>query len=234
MCISPRSRSASRQLGHRQRIGLYASQQRRADPSKSCSLASSWRFMGVGFGEAPAGSTAWPIYGTQRNPLFSITAINGVPADPSQGWIMASDGITLGLTAANTASFNPAGFEQLKSSPLGFNRGSAAVVARPTVARQAPPSPPPGPFSGTVLVDSGVSYAMMALDSGATRPPTISCPYRPQDCTAPGYMIMVYLGNPNLPLIDQVSTGANGAASASPFAAAAPAFVNQQHDMAAF
>ncbi len=44
----------------------------------------------------------------------------------------------------------------------------------------------------------------------------------------------MYLGNPNLPLIYQVSTGANGAANASPFAAAAPAFVNQLHDTAAF
>jgi hypothetical protein len=147
---------------------LYASQQRCADSSQSRSLASSWRFMGVGFGEAPAGSTAWPINGTQRNPLFNITAINGVPADPSQGWIMASDGITVGLTAANTASFNPAGLEQLQSSADDFNRGSAAVVAGPTVAGQAPPSPPPGPFSGTVLVDGRVSYAMMVLDSGAT------------------------------------------------------------------
>lgn len=140
----------------------------------------------------------------------------------------------MGLTAANTASFNPAGLEQLNSSADGFNRGSAAVFASPTVAGQAPPSPPPGPFSGTVLVDSGVSYAMMVLDHGATRPPTIHCPYGPQDCTAAGYTITVYLGNPNLPLIYQVSTEANGAASASPFAVAAPDFVNQLHDTAAF
>jgi hypothetical protein len=146
---------------------------------------------------------------------------------------MASDGITVGLTPANTASFNPAGLEPLSTSPDGFNRGSAAVFASPTVPGQAPPSPPPGPFSGTVLVDSGVSYAMMVLDTGAPRPNTVTCPYGPKDCTAPGYTITVYLGNPAAPLMYQVITEVNGP-SASPFVAAAPDFVNQLSDTAAF
>lgn len=213
---------------------LYASQQSCADLTQSCTLASSWRFMGVGFGEVGAGNTAWPITGTQRNPLFNITAINGLSANPTQGWIMASDGITVGLTPANTASFNPAGLEVLNPSVDGFGRGSAAVFASPTVAGQAPPSPPPGPFSGTVLVDSGVSYAMMALVDGTQRPDTIACPYGPKDCTAAGYTITVYLGNPADPLIYQVITGDNGDISASPFAAAAPDFVNQLYDTSAF
>ncbi|MFO0017898.1 MAG: hypothetical protein ACK52U_15250 [Synechococcaceae cyanobacterium] len=213
---------------------LDASQQRCADPSQSCTLASSWRFIGVGFGEVGAGNTAWPINGTQRNPLFNITAINGVSANPTQGWIMASDGITVGLTPANTASFNPAGLEPLSTSPDGFNRGSAAVFASPTVPGQAPPSLPPVPFSGTVLVDSGVSYAMMVLSPGAPRPNTVTCPYGPHDCTDSGYTITVYLGNPAAPLLYQVITGANGTISASPFDAAAPDFVNQLSDSAAF
>ena len=212
---------------------LYANQQSCADPGQPCSLASSLRFMGVGFGEPPGGTTAWPITSTQRNPLFNITAINGVPANPSQGWIMASNGITVGLTPANTAGFNPAGLEQLSSTSDGFNRGAAAVFASPTVPGQLPPGPPPGPFSGTVLVDSGVSYAMMVLDPGAPRPNTTSCPYGPQDCTAANYTITVYLGNPGAPLMYQVITETSST-SAAPFVAAAPDFVNQLEDTAAF
>lgn len=216
---------------------LFATQQRCADPGQACKLLSkheSWRFMGVGFGEPPTGTTAWPLNETQRNPLFNITAINGVPAQPTQGWIMGSDGITVGLTAANTAGFSPAGLEQLGGTPGNFNRATAAVFASPTVGGQAPPSPSPSLFSGTVLVDSGVSYAMMVLDPGAAQPNTVTCPYGPNTCTGAGITITVYLGNPLDPLIYQVITGANGAISASPYEEAAPDFVNQLQDSAAF
>ena len=43
---------------------------------------------------------------------------NPWPASLSLGWIMASDGITLGLPQA----FNPDGLEALTTSPDGFNR----------------------------------------------------------------------------------------------------------------
>ena len=75
---------------------------------------------------------------------------------------------------------------------------------------------------------------MMVLDPGVPRPNTIHCPDGPKDCTAAGYTITAYLGNPAAPLIYQVITGADGTASASPFAAAAPAFVNQLEDTAPF
>jgi hypothetical protein len=214
---------------------LFATQQSCAIGNQ-CSLASSWRFMGVGFGEPPGGNTTWPINSTQRNPLFQITEINGVPAAPTKGWIMASDGITVGLTPANTGGFNPAGLEGLTSSSDGFNRGGAAVFASPTVAGQPPPSPPLGPFSGTVLVDSGVSYAMMVLDPGAPPPLTTTCNSYDgtKVCTDNGYTITVYLGNPSAPTMYQVITGTGGTASASPFDVAAPDFINQLSDTAAF
>ncbi len=213
---------------------LYATKQRCADESQTCSKKDSLRFMGVGFGEPPDGTTNWPISSTQRNPLFNISQINGQPASASQGWIMGSDGITVGLTAANILGFDPAGLQALTRSSDGFERGSAAVVASLTGSLPPAPTVINGQYSGTVLVDSGVQYAMMVLDPGVPRPNTIHCPDGPKDCTAAGYTITAYLGNPAAPLIYQVITGANGSTSASPFAAAAPAFVNQEEDTAAF
>lgn len=64
-----------------------------------------------------------------------------------------------------------------------------------------------GFYTGSVLVDSGVNYATMALEPGASRPSSSNCPDGPKDCTAAGYTITVYLGNPSTPLIYQVNTG---------------------------
>ncbi|MFN7900408.1 MAG: hypothetical protein ACK5N0_12230 [Synechococcaceae cyanobacterium] len=213
---------------------LYATKQRCADESQTCTKKDSLRFMGVGFGEPPGGKTNWPISSNQRNPLFNITKINGQPASPTQAWIMGGDGITVGLTPANILGFDPAGLEALTPSADGFERGSAAVVASLTGTAPPPPTVINGKYSGTVLVDSGVKYAMMVLEPGVSRPNTIHCPDGPKDCTAAGYTITAFLGNPAAPLIYQIITGPDGSTSASPFAAAAPEFVNQLEDTAPY
>ena len=204
---------------------LYATSQSCAQGS-SCSPVSSLKFMGVGFGQAAVGNTNWfQLDTTARNPLFNITAINGVPADPTHGWIMSSMGITVGLTDSNIQAFDPAGLEMLSTSADGFNRGSAAVVASAT----GDPLPPmPSAFTGTVLVDSGVRYAMLQLESGSTRPPTIACPGDASlSCTDAGTTLSIFLGNPAAPLVYQVITGTGGTPTAAPNSAAAPDFVNQ-------
>ena len=127
---------------------LYATSQSCAQGT-SCSLVSSLMFMGVGFGEPTTGNTNWfQLNTTQRNPLFNITAINGVSASPTKGWIMSRNGITVGLTPTNIQEFNPLGLESLSLNSTGFNRGTAAVVAS-TSGSILPPVPTT--FTGTVL-----------------------------------------------------------------------------------
>ena len=204
---------------------LYATSQGCA-VGASCPQVSSLMFMGVGFGQAAVGNTNWfQLNTTERNPLFNITAINGVPANPTSGWIMSSTGITVGLTDANIQAFDPAGLEILSTSADGFNRGNAAVVA--TASGGGTP-PAPSAFTGTVLVDSGVRYAMLQLETGSARPPTIPCPGDVSlVCTDAGTTLSIFLGNPAAPLVYQVISGVGGVPTAVPNNTAAPDFVNQ-------
>ena len=89
---------------------------------------------------------------------------------PRLDWIMASDGLTVGLTQTNTQTFYPDWLDAFITSPDGFNRGGATVVAPASAELVALPSLSNGHDDGTVLVHRGVSNAMLVLDPGATKP----------------------------------------------------------------
>ena len=139
--------------------------------------------------------------------------------------MMSSMGITVGLTPANIQAFNPAGLESLGTTAAGFNRGNAAVLASASVAGLPAV---PSAFNGTVLVDSGVRYAMVQLETGSSQPPTITCPGDASlACTDAVTTFFIFLGNPAAPLIYPVITGVGGATTDAPNSVAEPDFVNQ-------
>jgi len=183
----------------------------------------SWRFMGVGFGESAGGTTNWQTLTTNlRNPLFNITGIDGQAASPTKGWIMGSTGITVGLTAANTAAFGSSSLDTLTGTfSAGYARGRSSVSVNG------------GSFTaGTVLVDSGIQYAYL---QPAGSVPTVNgdpsnpyCDNSSFTCTAAGEVITVALGDPSAPALTySVTIGTGGVPSAAPNALATPAFIRQ-------
>jgi hypothetical protein len=188
-----------------------------------CTIPSSWRFMGVGFGESASSTTNWQTLNTiQRNPLFNITGIDGQAATPTLGWIMGSTGITVGLTATNTQPFASSSLDTLSgSTSTGWARGRSSVSVNG------------GTFTaGTVLVDSGIQYAYL---QPAGSVPTVNgdpsnpyCDNSSFTCTAAGQVITIALGDPSAPALTySVTIGTGGVPSAAPNALATPAFIRQ-------
>ena len=188
-----------------------------------CTIPSSWRFMGVGFGESASSTTNWQTLNTiQRNPLFNITGIDGQAATPTLGWIMSSTGITVGLTATNTQPFASSSLDTLTgSTSTGWARGRSSVSVNG------------GSFAtGTVLVDSGIQYAYL---QPAGSVPTVNgdpsnpyCDNSSFTCTAAGQVITIALGDPSAPAVTySVTIGTGGVPSAAPNALATPAFIRQ-------
>ena len=133
-------------------------------------------FFGIGFGREATSQSTTPG-GTvaaipANNPLLNITKVNGVavtastPQQPgasgvvgdyTSGYILSPAGLTLGLTAANTAPFPTLDLTwNDRTSASGFNSGYADW------------NPVPGTLTvngssgtGTVLTDSGVDYMLL-------------------------------------------------------------------------
>ena len=85
-----------------------------------------------------------------KNPFLHIAG-NG--SDRRRGYVLTSQGVHVGLTAANTQG----GFQYIKLTPQQAPSDWSAVPACISLDRQTPPS------CGTMLVDTGVSAMFMTV-----------------------------------------------------------------------
>ena len=168
---------------------------------------------GVGFGQEPAGQP----YGTpDKNPFLHITQIDGQSASASQGYIVTSTGVFLGLTAANTAQFAPA-----NQVSLGWNATYSDWNRTPVTLTAGGATGP-----GTLLPDTGISYMFVQPALGAvvqTIPTTDATgPCASVSCAAPGETFVIAIGSdPNNPAFTYsvtIAPGSTGAPIAQPIA----------------
>jgi autotransporter-associated beta strand protein len=136
--------------------------------------------MGVGFGQELGGQPG----GTPAvNPFLNITHTAAGPL-PSRGYVVSTNGVTLGLTAADTQ-----GFAMVKLAPFPeFSVGGTEWVLAP-----ADISVNGTPGTGAVLSDTGVIGMYITPPPNAavqTKTETQECG---ADCAAPGTSIQVYL-----------------------------------------
>ncbi len=165
-------------------------------------------FFGIGFGREATSQSTTPG-GTvaaipANNPLLNITKVkgtavtastpqqsgaSGVVGDYTSGYILSPAGLTLGLTAANTAPFPTLDLTwNDRTSASGFNSGYADW------------NPVPGTLTvngssgaGTVLTDSGVDYMLLTPAPGTAVNTDGSCKAG-KDCLAPGTSVTVAIG----------------------------------------
>ncbi len=179
-------------------------------PSSGCqdqTSAFTIRYFGVGFArEADSQAVNWDggvgsIPG--NNPLLHVTAVNGAgvtasaPFQPgstgvngnySTGYILTPQGLTLGLTAANTAGFAFA-------NPLSWNYDANQVGASDwnkvpvtvTVIPKSGSGIPTETGTGTILTDTGIRYMFLAPPQGAALKSSCST----GNCIAEGTTITV-------------------------------------------
>jgi uncharacterized protein with beta-barrel porin domain len=118
------------------------------------------RMMGVGFdrgGNKPQDGVTIDQPGTDQNPFLNIVAINGTPvANMRRGYVVGSQGVTLGLTAAQSS-----GFAISKLTPNAVV--SANVWNRPNASLSV--SHPDGGTThlgtGGFLADTGIAYSIV-------------------------------------------------------------------------
>jgi hypothetical protein len=202
-------------------------------------------FFGVGFAReadslatTPSGTVASiPAY----NPLLNITAVNGVPitaSTPAQpgatgvngnytsGYILTPGGLSLGLTAANTAGFStlPLTWND-QTNATGFNSGYAdwnpvnvSINVNGTSG------------TGTVLTDSGIDYMILTPTPGTPLQTDSACTIG-KDCLAPGSTVALAIGT----IASYAFTiGGNGGAPLQPAPPAAPAYAVKSEGMEVF
>jgi hypothetical protein len=114
--------------------------------------------MGVGFGREADGQ---PQGTPDKNAFLNVQSINGNPVsnDPHfrNGYVITKDGITIGLTASNTAGMN---FSQLSLRPNASDSRDWAPVECCMSVGGADCTP------GSALIDTGVSQMYMTLPLG--------------------------------------------------------------------
>jgi len=169
---------------------------------------------GVGFGQEGSGQ---PQGTPDKNPFLNITQIDGNAAAPSKGYLVTSTGVSVGLTAANTAQFAP-------SSQVGLTWSNTLNDwERTPIYTTAGGITGPG----TLLPDTGVQYMYLTpytganvqtiADGVATYPCTQFGP-----CAAPGQTITIAIGtsqqNPAFTYSITIAPGTNGAPIAQPIA----------------
>jgi hypothetical protein len=139
-----------------------------------------------------------------NNPLLNITALNGTtvtastPNQPgstgvsgnyNSGYILTPDGLTLGLTAANTAGYpmQPLSWND-QTQASGFNSGYAdwnPVPVNLTVNGTT--------GAGTVLTDTGIDYMIVTPTPGTSVQTNGSCSLG-TDCLALGTTVALAIG----------------------------------------
>ena len=211
----------------------------RVDPA-SCGSSCSIAMFGVGFAREVANNTEGPG-GTQRavpanNPLLNVIAVNGTavtastPNQPgatgvsgtlTSGYIISPQGLTIGLTAANTQGFN--------AVPLTWNNQTAAGVSGWADRNTAPLSLTVNAVTGTgtVLNDTGIVYAFVHAPDGAQVAgggcgPTTTY----TDCYASGTSIAVAIQAAGAATAAAAYSYVVGAVNAAP---AAPTFTRQDN-----
>lgn len=192
-------------------------------------------FFGVGFARE-AGSQSTTPTGTVAaipayNPLLNITALNGlavtastpaqtgstgVNGDYTTGYILTPDGLTLGLTAANTAGFSTLDLTwNNQTNATGFDSGYADWNPVPVSVNL---NGTPG--NGSVLTDSGIDYMIITPAPGTAVQTDSACPIG-RDCLAPGSSVTVSIGSI---LSYAFTVGNKGGAPLQPAPAAAPLY----------
>lgn len=159
------------------------------------------RYFGVGFGQEKAGQ---PNGTPDKNAFLNVIKINGAAVTSfAKGYVITPQGVTLGLTAANTAGFRFAKLEP--NPPYGDWKRIPATITANGVS---------GP--GTMLTDTGISYSYLTPPTGAsvaTIPVETArgkcVQFKP--CAAPGTVISVAVGDPASPALSySITIGAEG------------------------
>jgi hypothetical protein len=110
--------------------------------------------LGIGFGRQKDGQ---PQGNPDKNLLLNIDSINGVdvPSSYRNGYIISADGITLGLTAANTADFS---FTKLLPGRTADPRDWAPLPVCISVDGSLC-------VNGTALIDTGIAQSYLTVPS---------------------------------------------------------------------
>jgi hypothetical protein len=198
----------------------------------NCDTTATTPVLGVGFARGDTVATPTAV---EKNPLLHITSVNGVAVSPgapgqagdlTSGYVLTQSGITLGLTAANTAGFGfvtltpIAGLSYVDWSAPGMTLTANGVSAR-----------------GTVLTDSGWGVGSMLVEPLASMGVTASACGGSYCPASPGNSFTLAIGPEKAPVVSysfaigadgSVTTGAPPAAAivAIKFDAADAPFVN--------
>ncbi len=192
---------------------LSVTTQLKCDPAPpNCTVKSTnptISYFGVGFAREASSQAVGPngqvAITPADNPLLNVVAVNGSPVTASTplepgssmvvgnyttGYILSPQGLTLGLTAANTAGFAlaPPLTWNDQTQNQSFNGGFAdwdPVSATVTVNGVA--------GTGTVLTDTGIRYMFVSPQSGAQVKTDSNCPG--SYCLAPGTTVSVQIGS---------------------------------------
>jgi hypothetical protein len=148
---------------------------------------------------------------TPQNPGSS-----DVVGDYSSGYILSPAGLTLGLTAANTAPFPALDLTwNDRTSASGFNSGYADWNPVPATLTLNGSS-----GVGTVLTDSGVDYMLLTPAPGTNASTNGACTAG-KDCLAPGSSVTVAIGTI---MSYSFTIGPDAGAPLQPAPLAAPAY----------
>lgn len=116
--------------------------------------------MGVGYGREADGQ---PQGTPDKNPFLNIQSINGIPVSSNphfrSGYVISKEGITIGLTASNTAGMN---FSKLTRQPNATDPRDWAPVGCCMAVDGAECT------AGSALIDTGVSQMYMTLPLGTS------------------------------------------------------------------
>jgi hypothetical protein len=162
--------------------------------------------MGMGFArESKQQEHGTPAY----NPFLNVQAIRfqgalqTLPADWCNGYIVTPRGIELGLTATNTRN---AGFVKLQRAPQFSTASLQEWLPAPMTLNINGIS-----GDGHVLMDTGVDTAYMTPPPGAQLGALIKCPKSNLvQCAPPGNVITIYLPNQANPVASYTFTTGYG------------------------
>jgi len=228
---------------------LSVTTQLKCDPAPpNCTVESTnptISYFGVGFAREASSQAVGPngqvAMTPADNPLLNVVAVNGAPVTASTplqpgssmvtgnyttGYILSPQGLTLGLTQANTAglALGPQLTWNDETQNSSFNGGYAdwgPVPATLTVNGKA--------GVGTVLTDTGIGYMFVSPQPGASVKTDNNCPGT--DCLAPGTTVSVQIGSA---ASYSFTIGNNDGAPAPGSPPAAPAWAQLTDDHSVF
>lgn len=177
------------------------------------------RYFGVGFGQEAASQ---PYGLPSNNPLLNIISINGKAVDyTAKGYVITPQGVTIGLTAADTAGFSFTNLTR-NTANTDWNKPSATITVNGVSG------------TGTALTDTGIGYSYLTHPPGSTIstiPDSIATGAAPSTklgpAAGPGTVITIAIGTPGTtPAVSYSVTIGDGTDGAPVPAASAPALVH--------